>query len=283
MNVVFIVGLPTQLQYRLKAQARAGGKFVKLVLATKGREGYFRLCPDPSLAIYEFNGYLDSLNGGIEEAEVLVLPYAPIPDLLEEDLRAFIDLGGKVTRPLVGDGVDGWPKATVSEFDDRFFDLVFEQLVKTVFPQGIPKQLCPSEFFSKLSERQKNLLIPAAAISNCDAVARHRYKFMLKAAAALEEIAANGLNCGVDEHFKSLGLIHAQSGGIYAEIRVFREGKEVHKGGGSTHLKEGDNTNKNAAARIYYYCFNMSGPYVAILYAGPHPDSDVSRKWSMDG
>ena len=47
-----------------------------------------------------------------------------------------------------------------------------------------------------------------------------------------------------------------------------------------THLKQGDNTTRIAAARVYYCTFTLvEKPYAALLYAGPHPDEDVTREW----
>lgn len=279
MTSVFIVGLPTLLLKRFNAVAERGGLKVESILAALGAEGYFRLSPNPDQAVHTLSAYADTL-AEFADAKVLVLPYAPIPDSLKDELEFVEDYGGNITR--LSAGQDGWPKATISEFNDQFYGGVLDMLVGYLFPQGKPKELLPSEYFIAASERQKNILIPGGSIALCDDVARHRHKFMRTAADALEKLAAHGFDGNAEEFFKSFDLIHAHSGGIWAELEVFRAGKRQHKGGCHTHLKQGDGTKQIAAARIYYYRFDMGTPYVAILYAGPHPDNNVSRQHSLD-
>lgn len=279
MASVFIVGLPTFLLKRFNALAERGGLEVESVLAALGAEGYFRLSPDPEQAVHALSAYADTL-AEFADAKVLVLPYAPIPGSLTDELEFVEEYGGSITHFSAGQ--NGWPKATVSEFNDQFYNSVLDALIGYLFPQGRPKELLPSEYFVAASERQKNILIPGGSIALCDDVAKHRYKFMRTAADALERLAAHGFEGTVEEFFKSFELLHAQSGGILAELEVFRAGKRQHKGASHTHLKQGDGTKKIAAARVYYYRFDIDKPYVAILYAGPHPDNNVSRQHSLD-
>jgi hypothetical protein len=278
MASVFIVGLPTFLLKRFNALAERGELEVDSILAALGSEGYFRLSPDPEQAVHALTGYADTL-GEFSDAKILVLPYAPIPRSLSDELQFIKDYEGEVT--YFSAGQNGWPKATVSEFNERFYNSVLDAIVAHLFPKGKPKELLPSEYFAAASDRQRNLLIPGGSVTSCDDVATHRYKFMRKATDALERVAAHGHEGTVEEFFNSFGLLHAQSGGILAELEVFRSGKRLHKGGSQTHLKQGDGTKKIAAARIYYYRFDIDKPYVAILYAGPHPDNNVARQHSL--
>lgn len=279
MVTIFIVGLPTDLLKRFNAIADRGELQVESILAALGAEGYFRLSPNPEQAVHAFSAYADTL-AQFSDAKVLVLPYAPIPATLRDELGFIAEDGGSITRFSAGQ--DGWPKATISEFNEQFYNSVLDALSVYLFPQGKPRELLPSEYFVAASERQKNILIPGGSIASCDNVAKHRYKFMRTAANALEQLAADGLQGTVEDFFKSFELLHAQSGGILAELEVFRAGKLHHKGGCQTHLKQGDGTKKIAAARVYYYRFNMGRPHVAILYAGPHPDYNVARQHSLD-
>lgn len=280
MASVLIVGLPTTLLKRFNALAKNGGLEVESILAALGAQGYFRLSPDPEQAVHALRAYADGVD--FSDAKVFVLPYTPVPESLAEEMAVLEQCGGSVTRFVAGQ--NNWPKATVSEFTEQFYESVLEALVENLFPQGKPKELLPSEYFGAASVRQRNLLIPGGSIAQCDDVARHRYKFMRKVSDALERLAAEGLGSTIEEFFKSFDLLHAQSGGIYAELELFRDGKSQHKGGCHTHLKQGDGTKQIAAARVYYYRFEMDKqPYVAILYAGPHPDSDVSRKHLLEG
>lgn len=279
MSTVFIVGLPTALLKRFKAVADRGQLQVESILAALGVQGYFRLSPDPEQAVHAFSAYADGLSN-FSDAKVLVLPYAPIPQSLQGELGFIEEEGGSIIR--FSAGRDGWPKATVSQFGQEFNDCVLNLLIEFLFPEGRPRELLPSEYFAAASGRQKNILIPGGAITLCDEVARHRYKFMRTAADALERLAADGLQGTAEDFFRSFELLHANSGGIFAQLEVFRAGKQLHKGGAHTHLKQGDGTKKIAAARVYYYRFEMEGPHVAILYAGPHPDYDVARAHSLD-
>jgi len=281
MAAIFIVGLPTTLLKRFNAIADRGQLEVESILAALGVEGYFRLSPDPDQAVHALSAYADGLTNFVD-AKILILPYAPIPPSLAGELGFIEDEGGSITRFSAGQG--SWPKATVSGFNEQFYNCVLDLLTSYLFPQGPPRELLPSQYFAAVSERQKNVLIPGASIALCDNVARTRYKFMRIAADALERLAVDGLEGTVEDFFKPFKLQHAQSGGIFAELEVFRAGKSLHRGGCHTHLKQGDGTTKVAAARIYYYRFDLSGqPYVAILYAGPHPDHDVLRQHSLDG
>jgi hypothetical protein len=279
MGSVFIVGLPTLLLKRVNALADRAGLEVESILAALGPEGFFRLSPDPEQAVHTLSAYADALPV-FADAKVLVLPYAPIPASLKDELGFVEEYGGSITRFLAGQ--DEWPKATVSEFNEQFYNSILNRLVGFLFPQGKPKELLPSEYFIAASERRKNILIPGGAIALCDAVARHRYKFMRTAADALEKLAADGLEGTIEGFFKSFELIHANSGGILAEIEVFRAGKIQYRGGGHTHLKQGDGTKQVAAARVYYCRFEIGEPYVAILYAGPHPENNVMRQHSLN-
>jgi hypothetical protein len=279
MVSVLIVGLPTALLKRFNALAERGGLKVESILAALGAEGYFRLSPDPDQAVHEVTYYAERL-AQFSDAKVLVLPYAPIPDSLRHELSVVEEYGGNITRFSAGQ--DGWPKATVSQFNDAFFNSVLDALIAHLFPQGKPRELLPSEYFSAVADRQKNILIPGGSIASCNDVAKHRYKFLRTAADALEKLAADGLQDTIENFFKAYELLHAQSGGIVAKLEVFRAGKSQHTGSCQTHLKQGDSTKKNAAARVYYYRFDMDKPYVAILYAGPHPDHNVARKHALD-
>lgn len=279
MPSVLIVGLPTPLLKRLNPLAERGGIEVESILAAIGAQGYFRISPDPDQAVHTVSAYADSLPE-FSNAKVLVLPYAPLPKSLADELDFLNTYGGSIIYFAAGE--NGWPKASVSEFNDDFHNSVFNLVTGHLFPQGRPRELLPSEYFIAAAARQKKIIIPGGSISLCDNVAKHRYKFLRNAADAIERIAAGGLSGTIEDFFKSFGLLHAQSGGIFAELELFKNGERQHKGGSHTHLKQGDGTTPTAAARVYYYRFDMGEPYIAILYAGPHPNINVSRQHSLD-
>lgn len=282
MRPVFIIGIPVEVRKRFVADAVRGDLPVTVVPAARGDEGYYGLTPTPEYALYNLHAYMDDL-AAYADARIVVLPYTPLPGDLEKELKCLKDdFGADVA--FVKTGANGWPKATVSEFNSSFRDAVYEALVQHFFPAGKAKDLSPTECFKGINERCPNIIIPGGAIDLCDKVARHRYKFMRNAAHAFEALATDGLGGPtIEEFFGSFKLQHAQSGGIDAGIKLFRSGDCVYTGSSQTHLKEGDGTSPVSAARIYYYWFEFeTKSYLAILYAGPHPDTNVNRLYKFD-
>jgi len=277
---ICIIGLPLRLSVRFKAAAERAETELHLVFSDVGSTGYLGLIPHADCAVYELRSYVDQFSDYVE-AVVLVLPYAPLPAVLKEELKILEhDFGAAVLRPK-GDS-DNWPKAVAGKIDNLFLENLFDALVNSYFPQGIPEEPLPSVSFQSLSERQSRFLIPAGAIDQCNQVARHRYKFMRDVVAAIEKILVEGVDELIDAFFKRLGLKHAQTGGIVASLTVRRRTLCLHEGSTETHLKQGDNTTKVSAARVYYYLFNVeSANYVGVLYAGPHPDSNVSWTYEL--
>ena len=283
MGAVCIVGLPTQLLKRFKAAAAARQLEVDCILVALGESGYFRFTPEPDQAVEFLRGYADDLPS-YDDARIVVMPYAPLPDALKDDLAFFEgDVeGASVVR--IKQGVEGWPKATVGEFDISFFASVLQALAAQLFPGAPPpKATLPSERFRELARNNAKILIPPAVLADCDSVLPSRYKFMLAAADAFEKFIVEGTDGKTaEEFFRALKLKHAQSGGIVAEINVVRKGTSEHRGSTQLHLKQGDGTTANGAARIYYYEFELGkATYLAILYAGPHPHANVQRIYSL--
>lgn len=281
MRPIFIIGVPVEVRKRFVADAVRGGLPVTIVLAALGSEGYYRLTPTPEHALHDLNAYVEDL-ATYGDARILTLPYAPVPGDLAKELKCLKDdFEADVTFAKAG--ANGWPKATVSKFNGSFLDAVYDALVQHLFPAGKPKDLTPTECFEDITKRCPYIIIPGGSIDQCDKVARHRYKFMRNAAHAFEVLATHGLDGPtIDEFFESFELQHAQSGGIVAAIKLFRSGECVYTESSHTHLKEGDGTSPVAAARIYYHWFDFEKKsYLAILYAGPHPDTNVIRQYKL--
>jgi len=79
--------------------------------------------------------------------------------------------------------------------------------------------------------------------------------------------------------FREKGLEHGQTGGISVTFEVLLGTKSVHNENTKTHLKQGDKTSPEGAARLCYQVFTHERcTYVAILYAGPHPERDL--RWT---
>jgi len=274
---VCVIGLPLKLSDRFKVAAQRANTSLNLVFSAVGMTGFLGLIPHEDQAIHELQAYLNGLDD-YANAYVIVLPYTTIPHNLKDELHVLRnDFEGTVLEPKAG--VDNWPIATTGEIDSAFFDQLLRALLGSYFPNGIPEEALPSACFRNLAERDSRVIVPAGSLEFCDQVAKHRYKFMRNAVGAIETFLTEGADGRIDAFFEKLGLKHAQSGGIVASLQVFREETCVHDGSTQTHLKQGDKTSKNAAARIYYYLFDIeSKSYIGVLYAGPHPDSNVSRR-----
>jgi hypothetical protein len=205
----------------------------------------------------------------------LVLPYAPIPINVIDELDALEDVGAEII--YFSEGNNDWPVLVKKTRPDTpFLNEVFRQLIIEIF--GDEEAPLPSDYFRSISERNPNIIIAKAALDTCDQVAEYRRCFLRTAADALIELVDNNGQVGpMDAFFRNLGLEHAQTGGINTTLTVFRDGKRIHQKTTNTHLKKGDKTTLQAAARIYYQEFFIEQQcYVAILYAGPHPDDDIN-------
>lgn len=274
MAGMLVLGLPLSLRRRLESAAKKEKTDVSLVLADTGKEGTFRLVPDPSMAVHQLRAYFDECGNRFEDMFIVALPYAPIPGDVDRELAIFEECGGKVVR--VTAGADDWPAIPKrGRADARFSDELYDRLADEIFGDS---QELPSEYFALLAARHPKLLITKGALDNCDEVAEHRWDFLRNAADAFVKLVdQNGRVGRVDSFFASLGLDHAQSGGITTTLAVLKDGKCVYRDSGNTHLKQGDNTTPQAAARIYYQLFFVDGRcYVALLYAGPHPESNIA-------
>jgi hypothetical protein len=275
MRKVFIIGLPKAIRGQVEAVAKTHDTLIKSVLADKGeRAASLRIVPYPERAIEDLQTYADEYNN-FSDALVLVLPYAKLPPNLNDELDTFESLGGTVERPRQGE--NGWGKFPKTQLDKSFYDSVVRSITQTLFPKT---EQIPSEYYRDIASRNTQFLIAEGALQSCDEVAGHRYDFLISVADALHQYVINGGSHGrIDAYFNELGLEHAQSGGINATLQVIEKGNCVHKHTTSTHLKKGDKTTRIAAARVYYHNFIHNGRlYIAVLYAGPHPDNDIDLK-----
>lgn len=274
MDDIFIVGLPRDLRSRIESTVVRSGAQVKSVLAANGTPvGSLKLLPYPGQAAHDLRSFLDERTAW-SQIQILILPYAPLPTDLLDEIRAVEEYVGIIHLPKAGEG--GWPPKPKHAPNKQFTDALLPLICSQLFPSA--DQL-PSAFFAELVEECKQILIPAGAIDECDTVSPLRHTFFIDAGRAIRDFLSMGGDVGrVSEFFEGRGLLHAQSGGIYAAIEVIRNGQTVYTHRTQTHLKKGDKTSARAAVRLYYHFFPMDGDlYAAILYAGPHPDTDVKR------
>lgn len=276
---MFIIGLLTQLRGRVEAEARRRGRIVSAVLADFGTQGTARLLPIDSDAVHSFRHYMDNLKN-YKDANVLVLPYTPIPEDLDEELQAAESFGGLVLRPHA-DSIE-LPKPKKRP-DTPFFNAIFK-FIAAQLADEIDEIAPPSEYFQHVSKENSRLLIAHGALGSCDEAPRFRWPFLMKAADAFALLLSEHGNSGgrLDAFFREQGLDHAQSGGVTATLQLRKNGECVYESTSNTHLKQGDHTSQIAATRVYYQLFSYENSvYIAILHAGPHPDRDFKRYYEL--
>lgn len=276
MSAVFVIGLFKPLQKKFAADCARKKLRYKAVLADIGAKGTLTLLPFENEAIYSLRAYLDSLDD-YADAHVVVFPYAPIPPDLEVELDALSDVGGTIIRGA--NGQDGWPLLAQKKPDTAIINAAYQRLwlgMPALEPEAEPS---PSEYFRQVADANPRILFAKDVFNCCDEVAAHRRDFLKRAVDALVDFAADGSGGRIDAFFREKGLDHAQTGGINVTLEVFLGTKSVHSETTKTHLKQGEKTTPEGAARLYYQVFAHEGcTYVAILYAGPHPERDL--RWT---
>lgn len=275
-----MIGLPKDARLRVEAAARQRKVLVSSVFADIGREGTFKLLPHEDQAIYALREYVDSSDQDYDACVVCVIPYAPLPHDLQDELDVLAGLGGLVVRPSPGE--DGWPSlSSAKRRDQAFWDALY--LAVTAALPGEPLQpKLPSECFDDLAQANPRFLVTEGSLQYADHVAKHRYEFLRRAANALDLYSRDGSSGRIDAFFAHHGLDHAQTGGITTTLKLHRGGVCVLTQSSNTHLKQGDKTSRYSAARVYYQAFTIDGEwYAAVLYAGPHPEDDLTREHHM--
>lgn len=275
MRTVFVIGLFKSLQKPFESRCRNNNLYGKSVLADIGRKGTPNLLPAGQDAIHSLQAYIDKL-GDYLDGYVVVLDYAELSEKLLGELDALSEFGCTVI--YAKNGMDGWPCLERQQKPDTtFLNNLHERLWQDLPVQAQVKDLSVSEHFRSVIEKNKRILVSNSVFDSCDAVTPIRQAFLRAASDALEEVLSNGLSGRIDAFFRSRGLEHAQSGGVNATLTVMANGHQVHRAVSNTHLKKGDNTTADNAARLYYQLFKYNGcEYIAILYAGPHPDRDIN-------
>lgn len=276
MTRVFVIGLPAHVRLRVEAEAVKRDLEVLHIAAGVGNAGTFKLLPHANQAIYRLQEYVKGEADKYENCYVLVLPYAPLPNDLMDELVVLKELGARVTFPNPGES--GWPSmSSARRRDQAFWDALYAAIIAELPGEALQLQ-APSDYFQGLAANNPRLIITSRSLEIANDVAVHRHAFLRRAADALDQYARDGSGGRIDAFFARHGLDHAQSGGITATLKLHKAG-EVSTYECQTHLKQGDNTTRIAAARVYYCAFTLEGkPYAALLYAGPHPDEDVTRE-----
>lgn len=272
MPAVCIVGLPVQLRTRLIGTAKRRGVSLTVLLTDFGPKGTLWFIPSAELAHHLLNTYTESLGEDLGSGEILVLPYAHVPPEIDQELAAVEELGGRVRRVLGSEA--GWPPLPPGKLDQQFLDAVYAAVVST-----LPASTSPAARFAELAAENPRLLITKGSLEQCDDVAPHRYEFMVRVANAFDQLLRKGAGGRIDAFFAKLGLDHAQSGGVTTTLKLLNSDDDVIlEASSNMHLKQGDKTTPSAAARVYYQLISINGvQHIALMYAGPHPEDDITR------
>jgi len=132
--------------------------------------------------------------------------------------------------------------------------------------------LAPAEAITNAILEAKHLVAADGALEHADKLAGHRWKFANRSADLLARYA-EGEDLGPLRNWKeSHGVDFAANGRVSYEYVVSSKGEDA-KGITEWHLKEGDKTTRESAARIYFECVEVAGEVkVLIFYVGPHPN-----------
>lgn len=131
----------------------------------------------------------------------------------------------------------------------------------------------PDEAFRRAADGQPRLIFAVGALDQANRISELRVPFANRAAAALARYAAAGgtASGGLKQFFAEQGVNFAVGGEIIVTYRLHRRGVAPITKSSQWHLKEGDHTTADDAARVY---FHNAGGIVVVLRCGPHPAQD---------
>ncbi len=145
-------------------------------------------------------------------------------------------------------------------------------------PAGTPPPpSLPSVSFHKAA-LEPRLIFGVRALDRADDLAPLRYAFVARAADALVQLARKGTsNSPLEDFFAERSLTYAINGNISVTANI-HSGSATRQVTTERHLKQGDSTTAESAARIYFHCDRLpdGGHLVLVLYCGPHPNQSFT-------
>jgi hypothetical protein len=130
----------------------------------------------------------------------------------------------------------------------------------------------PSATLLAAANRSPNLILHADALHFADQLVEHRWRFVTASADLLARYA-DGEQLGALRDWKQNFAVDFAANGPVSFKYKWSHVSEYRDGRTEWHLKEGDNTTRESAARIYFARVEFSkGAKVVVLYVGPHPD-----------
>lgn len=138
--------------------------------------------------------------------------------------------------------------------------------------QGPLIHAAPSDAFRTAASGCPRLLLHPDALKAADELAAHRRAFANLAATLLARWAS-GESLGPPREWKSTHGVDFAPNGRVAFKYAGTCGSDAREGRTEWHLKEGDNTTRASAARVYFARVEFpSGTQVVVFYVGPHPE-----------
>jgi hypothetical protein len=279
MSGVLVIGLLKSMRQRFNVDCARLGVDARIVLADMGNKGQsYTLIPYPGEAVNALRDYADLL-GDFGDAFVIVMPYAEVPDELDGELGVLVDSGATVVRAVSGE--DGWPTIQKKKkADPALLEQIRQRLWREIPGAQADAQepTLPSEYFRQVCDANPQVIIVEQVYDTCDLVDPIRREFLNRAIEALAAFARDGSDGRIDAFFRQRQLLHAQNGPNestlelrFGEVVVLSETVQAH-------LKQGDATTPQGAARLFYHHTIVAGiRYVIVTYAGPHPEGNFKR------
>ncbi|MFP1902165.1 hypothetical protein ACLEDY_09260 [Lonsdalea quercina] len=278
METLFVIGMFKSQSKRFYAECNRRNIRYYPVLADVGKQGIMGLVPTPHDAVLAFQEWLKNENEEYDKLHIIQLPYCEITADMENELEVAVEFGATLITPEAG--LNGWPGCLSrrNKADTDFLNIFFRKITE-LLPAVVEPEVSISEHYKQVAAVNPRVIFSPHVYHTCDAVASHRISFMKDAANALSELLLQPLGCRNDVFFREKGIEHAQTGGIVTHLNVV-SANSIEKYSSEMHLKKGDKTSGAAAVRIYYhFIYHDSISYVVVLYAGPHPESDIS--WQL--
>lgn len=142
-------------------------------------------------------------------------------------------------------------------------------------PPADHQPLEPMAAFEKAKEDCEWLVFSDTALVSANDIAPLRWGFANRAAALLRRLAC-GEDLGAMRNWRAdYNVDFAANGRVRC---VYHVPDHPHSKKTEWHLKDGDNTTADAAARVYFNCHPVNRVnHVLVLYVGPHPpDGDLN-------
>lgn len=130
----------------------------------------------------------------------------------------------------------------------------------------------PTVAFRTAADDAARLILHPDALATADEMAEHRWEFANLAAGLLARYA-KGEQLGPARDWKSIyGVEFAVNGQIAFKYKI-RHGAGSREVVSEWHLKEGDRTSRESAARVYFTRVEIAETvWVVVSYVGPHPE-----------